>query len=323
MAPATRFRASALLLACLLTLPYFAEERVATGITYRNPILDRPGAADPTVLFFEGRYYLYPTLDSRGYEVFVSKDLVHWESKGKCYADQRGGVWAPDVFYHARGNKRFYLYYTADNPKGGKLIGVAVADSPLGPFKDHGTLAESAIDAHLFCDDDGKLYLYHADLKDGFKIVAQEMKDPVTKSGEPVVVIRPTQGWEKVKGEVTEGPWMMKYHGVYYLMYSGSGANGPDYAIGYATSSSPMGSFEKYSANPIAKRGGGIFGPGHHCVVKGPDGKWWMFYHQKADDQVNWNRFVAMDRLWFDEAGAIHVKLSRGTDEAGPVPLKR
>jgi xylan 1,4-beta-xylosidase len=300
--------------------PIWADERaVGTAVTYRNPILDRPGAADPTVIAFEGKYYLYPTLDSKGYEVFVSTDLVHWESKGKCFTDSRGGVWAPDVFYYARGDKRFYLYYTADNPGGGKLIGVAVADSLLGPFVDRGTLAEGAIDAHLFEDDDGRMYLYHVDLKGGFKIVAQPMKDPLTKMGEAAVVIRPDAAWERAKGSVTEGPWMMKRGGVYYLMYSGSGADGPDYAIGYATSKSPMGPFEKYAGNPIARRGNGIFGPGHHCVVIGPDGKYWMFYHQKADDRVNWRRFVAMDPLWFDEDGVIHVKLSRGTEEKGPV----
>ncbi|MDL1872546.1 hypothetical protein FBR05_10095, partial [Deltaproteobacteria bacterium PRO3] len=75
------------------------------------------------------------------------------------------------------------------------------------------------------------------------------------------------------RGAVAEGPWMLKRKGVYYLMYSGSGADGPDYAIGYATSKSPLGPFTKHAGNPIAKRGNGVFGPGHHCVITGPDGK--------------------------------------------------
>ena len=52
--------------------------------TYRNPLIDCPGAADPAVLRYEGKYYLYPTLDSTGYDVFVSEDLVNWERRPKC-----------------------------------------------------------------------------------------------------------------------------------------------------------------------------------------------------------------------------------------------
>jgi len=101
-------------------------------------------------------------------------------------------------------------------------------------------------------------------------------------------------------------------------MYSGSGANRPDYAIGYATASSPMGPFTKYRGNPIAKQGNGVFGPGHHCVVTGPDGKLWMVYHQQNSARIGWARFLAIDPLWFDEQGVIHVKTTRGTDQPAP-----
>src|SRR5262245_61078527 len=81
-----------------------AEVAASGSKTYHNPIIEAPGAADPTVIRYKGKYYLYPTLDSRGYEVFVSDDLVHWERKPKCYSDERGGVWAPDVFYDEKGS---------------------------------------------------------------------------------------------------------------------------------------------------------------------------------------------------------------------------
>ncbi len=295
------------------------------GRTYRNPVLDCPGAADPTVLRYQGRYYLYPTTDCTGYDVFVSDDLVHWERKPKCYTDARGGVWAPDVFHHAAGDGRFYLYYTADDPSAGggarpfpKLVGVAVADHPLGPFADRGVLVRGAIDAHLFRDDDGGLYLYYVSLPGGFRIMVQPMADPLTPKGIPREVIRPTEPWEKNHGHVTEGPWMLKRQGTYYLMYSGSGAMGPDYAIGYATAASPLGPFTKYPGNPIASRGNGIYGPGHHCVAEGPDGRLWLVYHQKNTEKVDWDRFVAIDPLWFDDAGVIRTRLSRGTDEPAP-----
>ena len=292
--------------------------------TYRNPIIDRIGPADPAVIRCQGKYYLYPTGVGKGYDVFVSDALVRWEAKGKCFSDARGGAWAPDVFHHAAGDGRFYLYYTVDRPRGPqdkgrrKQIGVAVADGPLGPFADKGVLADDAIDAHLFRDDDGAMYLYYVDLVGGFKIVAQPMADPLRRKGRPTAVIRPTEAWETAAGAVTEGPWMLKHGGRYYLMYSGSGASSPDYAIGYATARSPTGPFAKHPGNPIARRGGGILGPGHHCVVAGPDGRLWMVYHQKKGDQPGWDRFLAIDPLWFDGQGVIHVKLSRGTDQPAP-----
>ena len=303
----------------LATIPVASAQspQVKSKPTYRNPIIDRMGAADPAVIRYDGNYYLYPTLDGKGYDVFVSKDLVHWEQKPKCFTDPRGGAWAPDVFHDEKGGGKFYLYYTLNRKGGGKQIGVAIADGPLGPFKDRGNLADGAIDAHLFRDDDGALYLYYVEIEGGFKIKVQPMSDPLTRKGEPKVVIQPALPWEK-HGEVTEGPWMLKHKGLYYLMYSGSGANGPDYAIGYATSKSPLGPFEKFPGNPIVHRGAGIFGPGHHCVIAGPNGKLWMIYHQKQDDGVNWKRFLAIDPLWFDEDGVIHAKATRGTDEPAP-----
>jgi xylan 1,4-beta-xylosidase len=289
--------------------------------TFRNPIMEEGRPADPHVLRHDGKYYLYPTTDGRGYDVFVSTDLVHWEKKPKCFTDRRGGAWAPDVYFHPADGK-FYLYYTVnESPRSGglrKVIGVAMADSPLGPFTDKAKLFDRAIDAHLFRDDDGSLWLYYVALEGGFKIMVQPMADPLTKHGEPKEVIRPTADWEKRRGEVTEGPWMLKHKSRYCLMYSGSGADGPDYAIGYATADSPAGPFKKHEGNPIVQRGGGVFGPGHHCVVTGPDGKLWMVYHQQRSEKPGWDRFLAVDPLWFDERGVIHAKPTRGAEQKAP-----
>jgi len=291
--------------------------------TYRNPLLPDREMADPDVIRVDGKYYLYPTSNTRGYEAFVSEDLVHWTPKGLVFDDPRRGDWAPDVFHNTRGDKKFYLYYTDNLSAGGsgglnKQIGVAVADGPLGPFKDKGPLAAIAIDAHLFQDDDGAYFLYYVDLAGGFKIVVQPMADPLTKKGESKVVIRPTEPWEKISGEVTEGPFMLKHNGTCYLMYSGTGADSPNYGIGYATSKSPLGPFVKHAGNPIAHRGGNVLGPGHHCVVEGPDKKLWLVYHQKWNAEKNFHRFLALDPLWFDADGVIHAKASRDTDEPAP-----
>lgn len=308
-----------LALVVFCTAAALASETAVSGTsqkTYRNPIIDRIGPADPAVIRYREKYYLYPTWDGKGYDVFVSSDLVHWQRKPKCYKDSRGGAWAPDVFHHSAGDGKFYLYYTVNNPKGGKLIGVAVADDPLGPFVDKGNLIDkNAIDAHLFRDDDGSLYLYYVRIGNPFRIFVQPMSDPLTMKGSPTEVIHPTAPWERRRGAVTEGPWMLKHDGLYYLMYSGSGANGPEYAIGYATAGSPTGPFTKHAGNPIAKQGNGVFGPGHHCVVQGPDGGLWMVYHQQNSTKVGWDRFLAIDPLWFDDKGVIHVKTTRNTQE--------
>ncbi|HVM47156.1 MAG TPA: glycoside hydrolase family 43 protein [Candidatus Acidoferrum sp.] len=300
-----------------------APTTAAPARTYRNPLLPDWEIADPFVLRLDSKYYLYPTTDAHGYEVFVSDDLVHWERKARVFEDPRDGDWAPEVFHNTRGDGKFYLYYT-DNIGGRTLgplekqVGVAVADSPLGPFKDRGVLARHAIDADLFQDDDGKFYLTYVDLAHGFKIAVQAMATPLKKKGSPTVVIRPTEEWEMRSGHVTEGPFMLKHNGTYYLMYSGTGADSPNYGIGYAISKSPTGPFVKYAGNPIAHRGGNVLGPGHHCVIAAPDGKLWMLYHQKWNADQNFHRFLALDPLWFDENGVIHVRVTRDTSEGAP-----
>jgi hypothetical protein len=73
-----------LLLAVLLIRPGLCAESAtappkAPPRTYHNPLLPDIEIADPFVLCVDGKYYLYPTSDARGYEVFVSGGLVHWE----------------------------------------------------------------------------------------------------------------------------------------------------------------------------------------------------------------------------------------------------
>ena len=80
-----------LVLAALAICPSLcAAQETATNQspakTYRNPLLPEREIADPFVLRVDGKYYLYPTTDSRGYEVFVSDDLVHWERKARVFS---------------------------------------------------------------------------------------------------------------------------------------------------------------------------------------------------------------------------------------------
>jgi hypothetical protein len=62
-----------------------------------------------------------------------------------------------------------------------------------------------------------------------------------------------------------------------------------------------------------------LFGPGHGCAVQDAEGRWWFIYHQKENDGKNYNRFIAMDPLWFDQYGALHGSATRSKSLLAPV----
>ncbi len=289
----------------------------APADTYTNPVLtDR--LADPSVIRHENRYYLYGTgqVDGdNGYRVYTSTDLVRWKRGPVVFRPGERHVWAPDV-WRDPSTGRFYLYYTAST-----TVGVASADGPLGPFTGKRTLVEKAIDAHLFRDDDGRLYLYYVKFP-GFRITVRPMASPTRFGGEPAVLLEPTSDWEVRNGRVTEGPWMIKRDDTYYLLYSGSGANTPDYAVGYATARSPRGPFTRAPHNPILHRSEGVYGPGHGCALRDAAGAWWFVYHQKDSDRKAWDRFICIDRPRFDGQGRLQGRATRGTPQAAPAALK-
>ncbi len=219
------------------------------GQTYQNPVYEESfkisfggkvmtiGIGDPTVIVHNGKYYMYATGDNKRYNAYVSEDLINWEKGQQVFETSENGLWAPDVFYNEEDGK-FYLYYTVS-----RSIGVAVSDSPVGRFQDRGSLISDAIDAHLFKDDDGKLYLYYATYP-SLSIYVQQMDSLLEKGpGAPKKLLAPAEPWERKHILVTEAPWMLKHKGVYYLIYSGGGSDSIDYAIGYATSKSPIGPF--------------------------------------------------------------------------------
>ena len=284
----------------------------STG-TYTNPVLaDR--LADPAIIRHEKVYYLYGTgqVDGdNGYRVYTSTDLVHWKQGPVVFRPGDPHVWAPDV-WRDPSTGRFYLYYTAN-----QTVGVASAAGPRGPFTDRRTLVEKAIDAHFFRDDDGRLYLYYVKFP-GFRITVRPMASPTTFGGGPTVVLEPESDWEVRNGRVTEGPWMIKHAGTYYLLYSGSGANTPDYAVGYATASRPTGPFRRAPHNPILHRSQGVYGPGHGCAVRDASGAWWFVYHQKETDRRAWDRSICLDRLRFDAVGRLRGGATRGTPQPAP-----
>ena len=125
--------------------------------TYQNPIQKHGDFADPFVLRFNGRYYLYCT--NPGVRCWQSDDLLHWTFRGEVVPeDEFPGLvpFAPEVVYK---NGWFYMY-TSPHGLGHYVLR---SDSPLGPFRKITPNIGHAIDFSIFIDDDGAWYAYWAD----------------------------------------------------------------------------------------------------------------------------------------------------------------
>ncbi|MDF3076988.1 MAG: beta-xylosidase [Sphingobacteriaceae bacterium] len=264
----------------------------ALGQTATKPVIIE-GLADPCVLKYNNKYYLYGTSDgaSSGFKVYVSDDLKTWSSAAGVtdgYALHKNdvwgtkGFWAPEVVYQ---NNKFYMLYCADHH-----IALATSNSPLGPFTqtDKKPLhpATNEIDPALLFDDNGKAYLYFVRFDHANQIYGAEINsDLASLKTEPVKVITATEPWEhtannpNMKWPVTEAPYVMKHKGYYYLFYTANHFKNPDYALGYAISKSPLGPFEKYSGNPILMGSDSFKGTGTNSIVLGPNNQYYIFYH--------------------------------------------
>lgn len=270
---------------------------------------------DPHVIRVDGRWYLYPSqAENRphGLQVLVSDDLVHWEDKGLVWRPTPGSwnapgpplslgpdclYWAPSV--HRGRDGAFYLYYAARC-----RIGVARADSPLGPFVDlndhplvgsgfgdvgtRGTASNSydqlAIDPFLLDDPTEGLLLYFVAYTPTSNLYAIHLSSYGTTRGSKKLLMKPdVYSWESA---VLEGVWVERVAGDYHLMYSGNFVRTTGYAIGAARSDSALGPFERYAENPIlaTSKPWKIYGPGHHSVVAGAHRDRLIFYH--ADESA-------------------------------------
>lgn len=174
---------------------------------------------------------------------------------------------------------------------------IASSKSVFGPFrqKEVRPIDASAknIDSFLFKDDDGKYYLYHVRFNKGnYLWVAEfDMKKGSIKPETLKQCMDCTEPWEKTpnykSSPVMEGPTVMKWDGVYYLFYSANHFMNIDYAVGYATATSPFGPWKKHPNSPIIHRSlVGENGSGHGDVFKGLDGKYYYVYHVHRSDST-------------------------------------
>lgn len=220
-------------------LPAFAE----------NPIIQTNFTADPAPLVHGDTVYLYTSHDEddaqgfkmRDWKLYTSKDMVNWTDRGTvadlsifAWANQDNDAWAPQVVER---NGKFYLYApvtVSGSPR--NVIGVAVADSPLGPFKDPLgrpliDRGEGYFDPTVLIDDDGQAYLYWGNPNLWY---VRLDKDMISYSGKIERIDAKPKNYQ-------EGPWVYKRNGKYYLAYASTCCSE---GIGYAMSDTPTGPWE-------------------------------------------------------------------------------
>ena len=294
---------------------------------------------DPFVLYDEasGKYYMYCT--GGKFRCWSSDTFKSWTEHGDAYTvtEKSFGTqnyWAPEVY---KWNGAYYMVYSAARKVERSLsstglrhsIGLAKADNPAGPFTDvydHPLFAPdySVIDASLLFDDDGKIYLYYArdcseNVVDGKKtsqVYGIELASDLSGTvGEPVLLATPTSAWELKSGGTlwNEGPCVFKKNGTYYLLFTANYYASAAYSVGYATASSPLGTYTKAAENPILIGDGKkTSGTGHCSVTRSPDGsELYLVYHSHADVTQTTNpvanRTPCFDKLVVRPDGSLAV----------------
>lgn len=280
-----------------------------------NPFITDQFTADPTARVFEGRVYVYPSHDIRepadytgrknwfvmeDYHVFSSANLTDWTDHGVIltqkdvpWANPAGfAMWAPDCVFK---DGKYWFYFPATAKDGSRRIGVAVADSPAGPFKPEATYMQgvSGIDPGVFIDKDGGAYLYWGS-KDAL-VMARLKPNMLEIDGEPTPIDNlPKKGLQ-------EGPFVFERQNVYYLTY-------PHVAdkierLEYATSDSPLGPF-KWGGVLLDESESGCWTV-HQSLVE-YQGQWYLFYHDRdLSPSFDKRRAIRADKLYFNEDGSI------------------
>lgn len=251
------------------------------------PIVGYRFLADPGAIVYNGRVYVYCSNDDENdddsYDMssivcVSSSDLKNWTDHGVVFdvprdASWSGLSWAPSPAYR---NGKFYLYFG----NGGSAIGVAVSDSPTGPFKDpvgRAIVTGSTpgvqpfngwlFDPMTFVDDDGQAYMYFGGNGDGNLRVIKLNNDMISTSGSAGKFTVPN---------FFEAAWMHKHNGKYYFSYSTTPSAGM--RIDYMVSNNPMSGFTY----------GGVLSPqpptnnnnNHHANFI-LNGQWYQIYHNR------------------------------------------
>ena len=282
--------------------------------------------ADPDILYSQktGKFYLYPTSDGFNgwsgtyFKAFSSPDLVNWQDEGvildlpKDVSWSKKSAWAPTIIEQKTATGYRYAYYFCAGAK----IGVALADSPTGPFKDSGQplldkLPEGVkggqqIDPAAFRDPKtGKLYLYWGN---GYMTGAELNDDLTSLKPGTTQVMTPDQTFR-------EGAYAFFRNGKYYFMWSEDDTRSPNYQVRYGTADTPLGKITVPASNSVIAKNpaAGIYGTGHNSVIQVPGrDEWYLVYHRftypegiKMGGDAGFHREVCIDKLEFNPDGSI------------------
>lgn len=307
------FRQGVLFLLAACPLSMQARQADTTFVAKGNPVVDYKYTADPAALVYKDKVYIYAGHDEcpvpeehyqlNEWLVFSSPDMQTWTEhavplKASAFAWAKGEAWASQVIER---EGKFYWYVTVEHINGGKSIGVAVADSPLGPFRDARGSALITnemtdqtpkkmwddIDPTVWIDDDGQAYLiwgnsqcYYARLKKNMT----ELDGPIHPVDLP---------------DYTEAPWIHKRGDWYYLSYA---AQFPEKIV-YAMSRSIEGPWQYQGIlNELA----GNCNTNHQAIIEFK-GKWYFIYHTGglSPSGGSFRRSVCIDRLYYHVDGTM------------------
>jgi xylan 1,4-beta-xylosidase len=254
-----------------------------------NPVLagDFP---DPSVTKVGNTYWATATSSNWGptFPLLKSTDLQHWSLVGHIFPGARPAwadyyFWAPEISHDANG--KTYIFYTAHQRGGNLAVGVASADRPEGPYKDHGPLVgqpDGSIDGFPMQDEKGQPYLLWKEdgnsVQKPTPIWAQRLSADRTKLvGEKKELFRNTAPWE---GNLVEGPSVVRHGGYFYMFYAANGCCGAEctYAMGVARAKTLLGPWEKFDRNPILTKQANWTCPGHGTAIE-RNGHWYMLHH--------------------------------------------
>lgn len=267
---------------------------------FQNPILT--SGPDPWVFQTEDKYYITFTtgINVTLYTSDKMSDLsdalkrVVW--RPPTTGPNSKNIWAPEI-HQIDGS--WYVYYAADNGVNENhrmfVLQNDSEDPTIGQWTDQGELRlpddRWAIDGTIFEHQNNLYYLWSG--WEGISNIRQDiyicrMSDPLTSSGERVLIAKPEFAWETngVTPTVTEGPQVLKRNGKLFIVYSAGACWTDGYSLGLLTADEDAdlldpASWEK-SPGPVfvQNEAGGAFGPGHNGFFKTLDGKEdWIIYH--------------------------------------------
>ncbi|MEZ3552134.1 MAG: glycoside hydrolase family 43 protein [Muribaculaceae bacterium] len=294
-----------------------------------NPIVQTCFTTDPAPMVDGDRLYVYTGHDENGadffwmqeWRVYSTKDMANWTDHGSplaiedfSWGDDR--AWAPQCV--ERDGKYYFYVPLHSKLSGGMAIGVAVGDSPTGPFKDalgkplYDDGKWDNIDPSVMIDDDGQAWIFWGNPEIRY---AKLNRDMISFDGEVKTVDQTTEGFgapgmgqrpkDSKIGEggdfidcYTEGPWIMKRGKKYYLLYAAGGI--PEH-IAYSMADSPEGPW-KYMGAVMPLQDTGSFT--NHCGVADFKDKSYFFYHTgKLPGGGGFGRSVAVEEFKYNPDG--------------------